>query len=144
MPHLLSGKSISTCSWSLTGCCLHCWDPELTLRTLFPMKDPSKPDGEAVNADGLLKPADQIKWVNSLTEELHPPIPSHGSNEHVGEPGNMPELKKSDVSYYKSQRQRQWRLMKTRFPTQIYTMMQICKFTTLSKLLYLLKPNVFF
>ena len=74
------------------------------------MKDPSKPDGEEVNADGSLKPADQIKWVNSPTEESHPPIPSHGSNEPAGEPGNMPKLKKSDVSYYKSQRQRQRRL----------------------------------
>jgi hypothetical protein len=38
------------------------------------MKDPSKPDGEAVNADGSLKPADQIKWLNSPADESRPPI----------------------------------------------------------------------
>jgi hypothetical protein len=38
-----------------------CDDPELTLKTFLPMKDPSKPDGEAVNDDGTLKAADQIK-----------------------------------------------------------------------------------
>jgi hypothetical protein len=40
-------------------------DPELTLNTFLPMKDPSKPDGEAVNADGSLKDANQIQWVMS-------------------------------------------------------------------------------
>ena len=47
-------------------------DSELTLKTLLPMKDPIKPDGEAVNADGSLKPADEIKWMNSPSDELHP------------------------------------------------------------------------
>ena len=63
------------------------------------MKDPSKPDGEAVNADGSLKDANQIKWVNSPTDELpvRPPIPSLGPNEDKGDAakpaktGNMPE-----------------------------------------------------
>ena len=37
------------------------------------MKDPSKPYGKAVNADGSLKDAQQIKWLNSPTDESHPP-----------------------------------------------------------------------
>lgn len=45
------------------------------------MKDPSKPEGEAVNADGSLKPADQIEWVNSPSDELRLPIP--GPNEDM-------------------------------------------------------------
>jgi hypothetical protein len=57
------------------------------------MKDPSKPDGEAVNADGSLKDADQIKWVDSPTDELRPPV--LGPNEDTGmrdaaEPREMP------------------------------------------------------
>lgn len=66
--HLFS-KSVSECSMLLT----FCDDLELTLKTFLPMKDPSKPDGKAVNADGTLKAADQIKWLNSPTDELHLP-----------------------------------------------------------------------
>ena len=66
------------------------------------MKDPTKPDGEAVNADGSLKPADEIKWLNSPSDELRPSI--LGPNEdmdnigsHVA-PAKMQEQKKSHVS----------------------------------------------
>ena len=45
-------------------------DPELTLNTLLPMKDLIKPDGEAVNADGLLKSANQMEWLNSPSNEF--------------------------------------------------------------------------
>ena len=71
------------------------------------MKDPSKPDGEAVNADGSLKPADQIKWLNSPSDELHPP--NLGPNEDMGDatPGKTQEQKKTSVSYYGSQ-QHKW------------------------------------
>jgi hypothetical protein len=64
------------------------------------MKDPSKPDGEAVNADGSLKPADQIKWLNSPSDES-----ILGPNEDMGDaaPGKMQEQKKDNVSYYESQ-----------------------------------------
>ena len=54
------------------------------------MKDPSKPDGEAVNADGSLKDAHQIKWLNSPTDESGLPI--LGPSENLGdatEPGEM-------------------------------------------------------
>jgi hypothetical protein len=59
------------------------------------MKDPSKPDGEAVNADGSLKDANQIKWVDSPTDELCLPIlgPNEDMPVPVGDaakPGNMP------------------------------------------------------
>ena len=80
--HQLKRRNVSFCSRSLTECCLHFCDPELTLNTL-PMKDPSKPDGKAVNADGSLKPADQIKWLNSPSDELHPP--NLGPNEDMGD-----------------------------------------------------------
>ena len=46
------------------------------------MKDPSKPDGEAVNPDGTLKAANQIKWVNSPTDELHQPEPNQAIPDH--------------------------------------------------------------
>ena len=65
------------------------------------MKDPSKPDGEAVNADGSLKPADQITWLNSPTDESHPPIPNEDMRNAA--PGKMQEQKKTLVSYYESQ-----------------------------------------
>jgi len=82
-------------------------DPELTLKTLLPMKDPSKPDGEAVNADGSLKPADQIKWLNSPSDESHPgpPILDPSEDMPVGDaaPGKMQEQKKGHVSHYESQ-----------------------------------------
>jgi hypothetical protein len=65
------------------------------------MKDPSKPDGEAVNADGSLKPADQIKWVNSPTDESHLPIPD--PNEDMGDASETQEPNKSRVCYYESQ-----------------------------------------
>ena len=76
--------------------------PELTLNTFLPMKDPSKPDGEAVNADGSLKDANQIQWVNSPSEEFHLPIPSPNEEDmgDVAETGEKQELKKSHVSYY--------------------------------------------
>lgn len=77
------------------------------------MKDPSKPDGEAVNADGTLKAADQIKWLHSPTDESHLPIQAIlGPNEDGGdaaEPdenremqdsGFDSEAKRSSVSYY--------------------------------------------
>ena len=31
-------------------------------------KDPMKPDGDAVNPDGILKGADEINWLNSPTD----------------------------------------------------------------------------
>ena len=69
------------------------------------MKDPSKPDGEAVNADGSLKPADQINWLNSPSDESHPPVlgPNHDEDMEEAAPGKMQEQKKSRVSYYESQ-----------------------------------------
>lgn len=74
------------------------------------MKDPSKPDGEAVNADGSLKPADQIKWLYSPTDESaesesRPPI--LGLNEDMGDaaPGKMQKQKKRSVSFYERQGQ---------------------------------------
>lgn len=69
------------------------------------MKDPSKPDGEAVNADGSLKPADQIKWLNSPSDESRPPGPILDLNEDTRDaaPGKMQEPKKSRVSYYEIQ-----------------------------------------
>ena len=58
------------------------------------MKDPSKPDGEAVNADGSLKDANQINWMNSPTDELPVRPPILGPNEvgDAAKPGtsNMP------------------------------------------------------
>ena len=74
-------------------------DPELTLNILLPMKDPMKPDGEAVNADGSLKPANEIKWLNSPSDELHPSI--LGPNEDMGDvnghvaPAKMQEQKRA-------------------------------------------------
>jgi hypothetical protein len=76
--------------------------PELTLKTLLPMKDPSKPDGEAVNTDGSLKPADQITWLNSPSDESRPPILDPYEDTEDAAPGNMQEQKKSHVSYYES------------------------------------------
>ena len=67
------------------------------------MKDPSKPDGEAVNADGTLKPADQIKWLNSPTDELRPPILNLYKDKGDAAPGKVKEQKKNHVSYYESQ-----------------------------------------
>ena len=70
------------------------------------MKDPTKPDGEAVNADRSLKPADEIIWLNSPSDELRPSI--LGPNEDMGDigrhvaPGKMQEQKKSHVSLYES------------------------------------------
>ena len=61
-------------------------DPELTLKNLLPMKDPMKPDGKAVNADRSLKPADEIKWLNSPSDELHLSI--LGLNEDMGDVGS--------------------------------------------------------
>ena len=81
-------------------------DPELTLKTLLPMKDPTKPDGKAVNADGSLKPADEIKWLNSPSDELRPSI--LGPDEDMGDisghiaPAKMQEQKKSHISLYES------------------------------------------
>ena len=81
-------------------------DSELSLKTLLPMKDPTKPDGEAVNADGSLKPADEIKWLNSPSDELRPS--NLGPNEDMGDlsghiaPAKMQEQKKSHVSLYES------------------------------------------
>jgi hypothetical protein len=67
------------------------------------MKDPSKPDGEAVNADGSLKPADQMKWVDSPTEdsESHPPI--LGFDEDMGdasEPDENPDIYMPPVDHW--------------------------------------------
>jgi hypothetical protein len=65
------------------------------------MKDLSKPDGEAVNADGSLKDAHEIKWLNSPTDELRPPI--LGPNEDLGdatELGEMQENEDFDIDMY--------------------------------------------
>ena len=68
------------------------------------MKDPTKPDGEAVNADGSLKPADEIKWLNSPSDELRPSILGPGPDEDMDDigghvaPAKMQEQKKSHVS----------------------------------------------
>ena len=67
------------------------------------MKDPEKPDGEAVNADGSLKPADQIKWLNSPSDELRPSILSPNKDLGDAAPGKMQEQKKSNVSYCESE-----------------------------------------
>ena len=81
-------------------------DSELTLKTLLPMKDPTKPDGKAVNADGSLKPANEIKWLNSPSDELR--LSNLGPNEDMGDlnghvtPAKMQEQKKSHVSLYES------------------------------------------
>jgi hypothetical protein len=85
-----------------------CDDPDRTLKTSLPMKDPSKPDGEAVNADGTLKAADQIKWLNSPTDESIQA--NQGPNEDGGDAAESDEnremqdsdseAKRSGVSYY--------------------------------------------
>ena len=36
-------------------------------------KDMSKPDGEACNADGTLKDATEIEWINSPLDIIPPP-----------------------------------------------------------------------
>ena len=46
----------------------------------LPLKDPSKPEGEACNADGTLKDAKQIAWVHSLSDL--PPPPFENPNKH--------------------------------------------------------------
>ena len=68
------------------------------------MKDPSKPDGEAVNADGSLKDAHQINWLNSPTDESNPPIlyPDEDLDD-VAEPGEMQELENEDFGMDMSQ-----------------------------------------
>lgn len=70
----------------------------------MPTKDQSKPDGEAVNADGTLKPADEIEWLHSPSDEPRGLRPSIlGPNEEISTaPGKMQEQKKSQVSRYES------------------------------------------
>ena len=65
------------------------------------MKDLSKPDGEAVNADRSLKDTHEIKWLNSPTDKSRPPI--LGPNEDLGdatEPGEMQENEDFDIDMY--------------------------------------------
>jgi hypothetical protein len=61
------------------------------------MKDPSKPDGEAVNADGSLKDAHQIKWLNSPTDESGP----NGDLGDATGPAEMQENEDFDVDMYR-------------------------------------------
>ena len=61
---------------------------------LLPMKDPEKPNGEAVNADGSLKTADQIKW-NSPSDELGPSILSPNKDLGDAAPGKLQEQKRA-------------------------------------------------
>ena len=44
-------------------------------------KDVEKPDGEACNADGTLKDANEMQWLNSLSNE-QPILPSKRFHEN--------------------------------------------------------------
>lgn len=50
------------------------------INTLF-LKDASKPEGEACNPDGMLKDADKMEWLNSLSDLA--PVPFKRCQEHV-------------------------------------------------------------
>jgi hypothetical protein len=71
---------------------------ELTIDTVFE-KDGPKLVGEAVNPDGTLKDASEMRWVNSPSDETPPP-PERGGIEHGTLEKEGPALKKRCVSHF--------------------------------------------
>ena len=70
---------------------------ELQLINTKYLKDATKPDGEACNADRTLKDASEMEWLNSPTDLVAPALPSSKGPQLTD---SSRRTKKKQVSFY--------------------------------------------